>query len=318
VEHDQHQRIPYPGGRFHSRPGTGLYAARRDRICRRRHSPQRARRGRICPPAFLLLQLPHRLLRGDLQDAGGAPDLGAGDARPLPCEKSPLALDAVSHTDGRLFPDGPAALQQRRPDGHRGPCGGPRRDPIPAYELLGRGSLPPLRPRGRDRAAHPADPCRGDRRGEYHRPAGRLLFRRVPDEPNGGGGDGVYRADRPDGRDGRGDRQGIPADGDCRCRLPFPAADRCGRKGHGGRQQICKCRQAGDPRRRHRRADRGGADRAPCGGQAQAGFSGRQAGPGRLEKRLQNGGKRHALLHRSGEGPGHGPGDLRHLPGGLW
>ncbi len=42
VEHDQHQRLPHPGGGFHGRPGTGLHAPRRDRIRRGRHPPQGA------------------------------------------------------------------------------------------------------------------------------------------------------------------------------------------------------------------------------------------------------------------------------------
>ena len=61
----------------------------------------------------------------------------------------------------------------------------------------------------------------------------------------------------------RRDRQGVPPDGDRRCGLPLPAADRRGGEGDGRREQIRHRRKAGDPRRRHRRADRGGADRTP-------------------------------------------------------
>ena len=50
---------------------------------RRAGDRARARRRRLRAPPLLLLQLPHRLLRGDRQVPGGAPDLGAGDARHL-------------------------------------------------------------------------------------------------------------------------------------------------------------------------------------------------------------------------------------------
>jgi methylmalonyl-CoA mutase N-terminal domain/subunit len=98
-----------------------------------------------------------RLFRGDLQDAGGPADLGAGDAREVPREEPPFPVDAFPHADGRLFAHRPAALQQRRPDGRRGARRRPRRNAVPPHELPGRGALPALRPRGRNRAAHPAD-----------------------------------------------------------------------------------------------------------------------------------------------------------------
>ncbi len=90
-----------------------------------------------------------------------------------------------------------------------------------------------------------------------------------------------------------------------------------GEKVDGRREQIRHQRKAGDPRPGHQRAGRGGADRPPGRREAEARLPRREAGPRRVEKRLQNGEERHALLHPGGEGPRHGAGDLRRLPGGL-
>ena len=99
--------------------------------------------------------------------------------------------------------------------------------------------------------------------------------------------------------------------------LPFPETDRCRGKGDGRREQIRHCDKTGDPRRRYRRTHRRGADRPPYGREKEARQPRRPARPRRAEKCLQDGKERHAFLHRGGEGPGHGAGDLRRLPGGL-
>jgi len=238
-----------------------------------------SRRRRVRPAALLFLQRPYRLFRGDLQDARGAADLGEGDARPLPCERSPLLVDALSHPDGRLLSHRPAALQQRRPDGNRSPGRGPRRDPVAPHQFPRRGPLPPLRPCRTDRAPDAADHRRRDRGGQHDRSPGRLLFRGVPDERDGGEGLGVHREDRRDGGDDRRDRQGVPPVGDRRCGIPLPAADRLGRESDGRCKQIYDRRKAGDPRRRHRRAGRGGADRPPDSGKEEARLPRRPAAP---------------------------------------
>ena len=122
VEHDQHQWLPYPGSGRHGGSGTGLYASRRHRIRRRRHPPQRTKRGLFCTATFLLLQRPCRFLRGDLQDAGGPADLGQDHAGSFQVDRRAVLVDAFPHPDGRLLADGPAALQQCRPHGPSGAC----------------------------------------------------------------------------------------------------------------------------------------------------------------------------------------------------
>ena len=138
-------------------------------------------------PALVLLQRPHRLLRGDRQVPSRAPDLGPRDARTLRRPRRALADDALPHPDGRGLADRAAAAGQHRPDDDRGAGRGARGHPVAAHQLLRRGARPADRRRGSDRASHPA----GDRprvRGHEHgRPARRLLLRRAADRRAGGG-----------------------------------------------------------------------------------------------------------------------------------
>ncbi len=69
-------RVPHPRGRFDRATGARVHAQGRVHLRGGRHRP-RARRGRLRPPPQLLLQRPHRLLRGDRQVPRRAPDLGA-------------------------------------------------------------------------------------------------------------------------------------------------------------------------------------------------------------------------------------------------
>ncbi len=86
-------------------------------------------RGRLRPPAVVLLQRPDRLLRGDRQVPRRPSDLGPGDARDLRRPQPPLVADALPLPDGGRQPHRPAAAQQHRPHGRRGAGGGPRRAP---------------------------------------------------------------------------------------------------------------------------------------------------------------------------------------------
>ena len=75
-------RLPHPRGRIDRAAGARVHAQGRLHL-RRAGARARARRRRLRPAAELLLQRPHRLLRGDRQVPRGAPDLGARDARHL-------------------------------------------------------------------------------------------------------------------------------------------------------------------------------------------------------------------------------------------
>ena len=59
-------RLPHPRGRLDRRPGAGVHAQGRLHL-RRARARARPRRRRLRPPAVVLLQRPHRLLRGDRQ-----------------------------------------------------------------------------------------------------------------------------------------------------------------------------------------------------------------------------------------------------------
>ena len=74
--------LPHPRGRLDRPAGARLHAQGRPHL-RRAGDRARPRRRRLRPAALVLLQRPHRLLRGDRQVPRGAPDLGAGDARDL-------------------------------------------------------------------------------------------------------------------------------------------------------------------------------------------------------------------------------------------
>ena len=66
---------------------------------------------RLRAPPQLLLQRPHRLLRGDRQVPGRPPDLGARAARSLWRQEPALAADALPHADRRRVADRPAAAR---------------------------------------------------------------------------------------------------------------------------------------------------------------------------------------------------------------
>ena len=174
---------------------------------RRRWPP--AWRSTIRPPAQLLLQRPHRLLRGDRQVPRRPAHLGALAARPLRRRRRPLHPAAVPHPDRRGLAHRPAARGEPGPGGHRGPGRRAGGHPEPAHRLLRRGAGPADRAGGPPGAAHPAGDRRGDRRGPRGRPPGRLVVGRV-----------AHRRARAPGRGDlrppRGGRFGVDARGGAR------------------------------------------------------------------------------------------------------
>ncbi len=95
-------RLPHPRGRLDRAAGARLHAQGRLHL-RRAGARARPRRRRLRPAPLLLLQRPHRLLRGDRQVPGGAPDLGAGD------EARPTAPSARSRCGCASTPRPPAS-----------------------------------------------------------------------------------------------------------------------------------------------------------------------------------------------------------------
>ena len=75
-------RLPHPRGRLDRRRGAGVHARQRVRLRRAGDAGRPAGR-RVRAAAVVLLQRPHRLLRGDRQVPRRPADLGALDARAL-------------------------------------------------------------------------------------------------------------------------------------------------------------------------------------------------------------------------------------------
>ena len=132
-------RLPHPRGRLDRGAGAGLHAGGRVRL-RRGGDRAGPGRGRVRAAAVVLLQRAHRLLRGDRQVPGGAPDLGARAARPLRREEPALVADALPHADRRRLADGAAAAREHRPHRDRGARRRARRDAVAAHELVRRGA----------------------------------------------------------------------------------------------------------------------------------------------------------------------------------
>src|SRR6476619_5997752 len=133
-------------------------------------------RRRLRAPALLLLQRPHRLLRGDRQVPRRSPDLGAGDARHLRGQAGGVLADALPHPDRRRLADRPAAAGEHHPHRDRGPRRRAWRHPVAAHELLRRGPCPADGGGREDRAAHPAGDCARDRRHQHDRSPRRVLL----------------------------------------------------------------------------------------------------------------------------------------------
>ena len=112
---------------------------------------------RVRPAAELLLQCPHRLLRGDLQVPRRPPHLGALDEGTLRRRVGALDATALPHADRRRVAHRPAAGGEHRAHGDRGARRRARWHAEPAHQLDGRGA----RPAHRD--GRPASPCAPNR-----------------------------------------------------------------------------------------------------------------------------------------------------------
>ena len=112
---------------------------------------------RVRAAAELLLQRAHRLLRGDREVPGGAPDLGARAARHVRRAQPEVVADAHARADRGRVADRPAAAQQRGPHGDRGARRRARRHAVAAHQLARRGARAADRGGGARRAADAAD-----------------------------------------------------------------------------------------------------------------------------------------------------------------
>ena len=263
LEHDLDLRLPHARGGATRRPGARLHAGRRDRLCRggRRARPRRRRVRR--PPELLLRRL-ERAVRGGRQVPRGAADVGPDHEGPLRRIEHPFYDVPVPRPDRRLEPDRAVDRQQRRPDDGPGPGRGPRRRPEPAHELARRGARAADRGERAPGAADPADPRSRGRGDRDARSAGRLVLRRDPDQRAGGGGPGLSRRDRRDGRHPGCHRGGLPAAPDPGVGVPRPAGNRS-RRPDRRRCQPVPGRGRGDSADP---ADRSGRRAAPGGGPA--------------------------------------------------
>src|SRR5207244_3531690 len=133
------------------------------------------------------------------------------------------------------------------------------------HELDGRGARAAVRAGGPRRAPDPADPRPRIRRRRHGRPPRRIVRGRAADRGRRGGGRGVHREDR---RDGRLDpRDPFHATGDPGRRVPVPDGDR-GEGPYRGRRQRLRRRGAAGveplPRRSGRRGGARPAARRPA------------------------------------------------------
>ena len=110
----------------------------------------------FAPAAQLLLQRPHRLLRGDRQVPGGPAHLGPLDEGALRRPAGALAAAALPHPDRRRVAHRAAARGEHRAHGDRGAGRRARRHAEPAHQLDGRGAGAADREGGPHRPAHPA------------------------------------------------------------------------------------------------------------------------------------------------------------------
>ena len=157
-------RLPHPRGRLDGGAGAGVHAQGRLHLRRAGRSSAASHVDDFAPRLSLLLQRPHRLLRGDRQVPRRPADLGARAARHLRRARRALAADALPHPDRGGVADGAAAAQQRRPHGDRGAVGGAGRHPVAAHQQLRRGAGAADRGGRAAGAAHAADHRPRDRR----------------------------------------------------------------------------------------------------------------------------------------------------------
>ena len=174
--------------------------------------------------ASLLLQQPPRLLRGDREVPRRTPHLGVLDARRVRRHRRTLAQTPVPRADVGHVAHCAAAREQRRTGCAARVGGGPRWRAVFAHRQLRRGARTPFGQSLTDRAAHPADHRRRDRRRSRRGPARWVRLRGVDDRRDGTpGGGGVRPAAKPgDGSMLEGVYSGIEDGWFVRARSPTP------------------------------------------------------------------------------------------------
>ncbi len=171
-------RLSHPRGGLDRGRGVGVHAGQRVRLRRVGDAGRLA--GRLVrAAAVVLLQRPHRLLRGDRQVPRRSADLGALVARPLRRQARAVAAVAVPHPDSRRLTDRAAARGQHRADGDRGVGRRARRHAVAAHQLDGRGDGAADREDRTHRLAHAAGDRPRDQRRPRRRSARWLVVRRA-------------------------------------------------------------------------------------------------------------------------------------------
>src|SRR3989442_869593 len=242
----QYQRLSHPRSRLDGRAGAGLHAVRRAHLCGG-GGQGRSRRGRLRAAALILLQRAQRLLRGGRQVPRGPPPVGARNGAPPASERPALIAAPVPCPDRGLLAHGPAANEQRRPHHAAGTGGGAGWRPVAPHQLDGRDSGSTDRGGGQAGAQDPANHRARERSHEHRGPTGRLLLRRVADEPSGRRGPRVLPKTRRDGRHGPCDRAGIPPTGNIERVAALPAGSGTERTDRRRRQRVCGAGRAAYP-----------------------------------------------------------------------
>ena len=172
--------------------------------------------------AVVLLQRPHRLLRGDREVPRRAADLGARAARHLRRARRALAPDALPQPDGGRVAHGAAAAQQHRAHGDRGALGGARRHAVAAHQLA---STRRSRCRPRRRCGWRCAPsrCIAHETGVTNTidPLGGSYFVEALTDRMEEAAYAYFAQDRRAGRHGRGDQAELPAARDRRRLVPL-------------------------------------------------------------------------------------------------
>ena len=227
LEHDLDQRLPHARGGGDGRPGARVHARRRDRLLRggRRARARDRRRSRRASRFFFAawselfeevakFRAARRMWARIVRDR-----FGATNARSMACRfhvqtaGSSLTAQSIDNNVVRTTVQALAGRARRRPEP---PHERPRRGARPAD----RGGAP-ASPSGPSRSS----PTRAASPRRPTRSPARTSSRRLTDAARGGG-PGLPRRDRRDGRHARRDRGRLPAAPDPGVGLPRPAGDR--------------------------------------------------------------------------------------------
>ena len=232
---------------------------------------------RVRAAALVLLQRPHRLLRGDRQVPRRPADLGPLDARALRRHATSGRCSCAS------TPRPPAcSLTAQQPEINiartaiealAGVLGGTQSLHTNSY---GRGARPAHREGGPHRPAHPADHRLRDRRRQRRRPARRLVVRRGAHRRDGAPGRGDLRPPTRARRgfDARGRRSRASRTAGSRARSPTPPTVTSASSPPASGSSSASTRftegDTGSPPAAHRSRHRRAPARAPGDGPARA------------------------------------------------